>query len=86
MTAKSRTAKYYQSHPEGRSVHRSYQKERNKKPSEVKYRVELNRINKTKGKIGDHKDISHTKSGKTVLESQSKNRARQGANGKSTKK
>jgi hypothetical protein len=31
-------------------------------------------------------DLSHTKDGKMVLEHKSKNRARQGANGNSTKK
>jgi hypothetical protein len=32
------------------------------------------------------KDLSHKKDGKMVLEHKSKNRARQGSNGKSTKK
>ena len=32
------------------------------------------------------KDLSHTKSGRMVLESPTKNRARNGQNGKSTKK
>lgn len=32
------------------------------------------------------KDISHTKDGKLVVEDESTNRARQGADGKSTKK
>lgn len=68
----------------------SYQKEYNKKPSEVKKRVELNREARKRGVYGKRHangvDLSHTKSGKMVLESRSKNRARQGANGKSTKK
>ena len=33
-------------------------------------------MNKKKGKKGDGKDVSHTKDGGTVLESQSNNRAR----------
>jgi hypothetical protein len=52
------------------------------------YRVELNRENrkrKTYGN-GDGKDVSHTKTGKLVLEKASKNRGRNGQNGKSTKK
>jgi len=32
------------------------------------------------------KDLSHTKSGKMILESSAKNRARNGRNGKTTKK
>lgn len=68
----------------------SYQKEYNKKPSEVKKRVELNKEARKRGVYGKRHangvDLSHTKSGKLVLESRSKNRARQGANGKSTKK
>ncbi len=68
----------------------SYQKEYNKKASEVKKRVELNREARKRGVYGKRHangvDLSHTKSGKLVLEARSRNRARQGANGKSTKK
>lgn len=44
-----------------------------------KYRAELNKINRKKGHVGDGKDVSHTKGGGTVLESQSRNRARNGS-------
>lgn len=44
-----------------------------------KYRAELNKINRKKGSVGDGKDVSHTKGGGTVLESQSRNRARNGS-------
>jgi len=68
----------------------SYQKEYNKKASEVKKRVELNKEARKRGVYGKRHangvDLSHTKSGKLVLEARSKNRARQGANGKTTKK
>jgi hypothetical protein len=68
----------------------SYQKEYNKKPSEVKKRVELNREARKRKIYGKRHssgvDLSHTKSGKLVLEKRSANRARNGANGKSTKK
>ncbi len=68
----------------------SYQKEYNKKSSEVKKRVELNREARKRGVYGKRHangvDLSHTKSGKLVLEARSRNRARQGANGKTTKK
>jgi hypothetical protein len=68
----------------------SYQKEYNKKASEVKKRVELNKEARKRGVYGKRHangvDLSHTKSGKLVLEARSRNRARQGANGKTTKK
>jgi hypothetical protein len=50
------------------------------------YRVELNRANKTMGKKGDGKDVSHAKSGKLTLETSKLNRSRNGQNGKSTTK
>ena len=52
------------------------------------YRVELNKANRESGTYGngDGLDMSHTKSGKLVKESMKKNRARNGQNGKPTKK
>lgn len=54
-----------------------------------KYRAELNSENKKRGFYGnkDGKDLSHTKSGKLVKESQKTNRARNGhgKNGKRLK-
>ena len=51
------------------------------------YRVELNRANRKAGTYGngDGKDMSHTKVGSLILESQKRNRARNGRNGRSTK-
>ena len=65
-----------------------YDKAYQKKKSAVKKRVEANKKNIKEGTYGngDNKDASHTKSGKLVQESRSKNRARNGSNGKSTKK
>jgi len=51
-----------------------------------KYRAELNKANKTSGKKGDGKDMSHSKNGKLTLESAKSNRGRNGQNGKSSKK
>jgi hypothetical protein len=53
-----------------------------------RYRAELNKANRDAGSYGnkDGKDMSHQKNGKLVKESQSKNRARQGRDGRSTKK
>lgn len=65
-----------------------YDKKYQSSPERKKYRAELNKKNRQAGTYGngDKKDISHKKSGGTTQESQSKNRARNGANGKSTKK
>jgi hypothetical protein len=54
----------------------------------VAYRVKLNQENRKRGTYGngDGKDLSHTTSGKLVQEDQSTNRARNGKDGKSTKK
>jgi hypothetical protein len=53
-----------------------------------KYRVELNKANRDAGTYGnsDHMDMSHTKAGSVVKENMMSNRARNGQNGKSTKK
>jgi hypothetical protein len=71
---------------------RSYakQKKYNQRPDQVAKRVELNREARRRGIYGkrhsSNRDLSHTKDGRMVLESRSKNRARNGRNGKSTKK
>lgn len=82
----SKTSKFYASNPEARKKRQKAQAEINKKPDQVKYRVELNKANRKSGKVGDGLDMSHTKKGTLVKEKASVNRARQGANGKSTKK
>jgi hypothetical protein len=68
----------------------SYQKEYNKKPSEVAKRVELNREARKRKIYGKRHakgvDLSHTKSGKLILEAKSKNRARNSHDGKSSLK
>lgn len=53
-----------------------------------KYRAGLNKANRKAGTYGnkDGMDMSHTKSGKLVKESQKANRARNGHNKKSSKK
>lgn len=68
---------------------RDYSKEKayQSSPERKKYRAELNKANRKVGTYGnkDKKDLSHTKSGKLVKESQSKNRARNGKKGSSLK-
>jgi len=72
----SRSAKYYRDNPEARAKKNAYQKKFNKKKSQVKKRVELNRLNRKFGTYGngDNLDVSHRSGKKTRLEHQSKNR------------
>lgn len=69
---------------------RDYSKEKSyqSSPKRKAYRADLNAEARERGIYGKRKsmDLSHTKDGKMVLENKSKNRARQGSNGKSTKK
>ena len=59
-------------------------------PKRVNYREKLNQANRDAGTYGKMtamgKDRSHKKDGSMVLEDKSKNRSRNGQNGKSTKK
>lgn len=84
-TGKSKSAKYFKKNKAARDKKNAYQKKYNKKKSQVKKRVELNRANRKAGTYGnkDGLDMSHTKKGKLVKEEQSKNRARNGRGGKS---
>jgi hypothetical protein len=65
-----------------------YDKEYQKTEERKKYRAELNAANRKAGTYGngDGKDMSHTKTGKLILEKAKTNRARNGQNKKSTKK
>jgi len=85
--AKKKSAKYYAANPEAAAKKAAYQRKLNKKPS-VKNASEERwterRRRNIDGKGG--KDLSHTKSGRMVLESPSRNRARNGHNGKSPRK
>lgn len=59
------TAKYYKDNPKAKAKKDSYQKEYNKKPEQVKKRVELNKVNRDRGTYGngDGLDMAHTKNG-----------------------
>ena len=74
----SRTSEYYKKNPEARKRRLKQQAKYDKKPSQKKKRAELNRLNRERGTYGngDGKDVSHRSDGSTVLEAQSKNRAR----------
>ena len=84
----SRTARYYRSNPKAREKKKEYDTNYHSTSKRRAYRSELNKENRRRGTYGngDGKDVSHTKKGRTVLESQSKNRARQGAGGKRKRK
>ena len=71
MAAKGKTALFYASSPKAAEKHRAYQAKYNKKPDQVKKRVELNKKNLAnhkagKSRVGDGKDVAHTKSGLTL--------------------
>jgi hypothetical protein len=83
----SKSSKYYAANPEAAEKKRVYQRKLNKRQEQKDYRAELNQARRDKNVYGKGgKDMSHTKSGKLVAEDPSTNRARNGANGRSTKK
>lgn len=84
----SRSAKYYHENREAAKKKAEYDKKYHANEERKQYRAELNKANRSAGTYGngDNKDASHTKKGGLVKESQSSNRARNGSNGKSTKK
>ncbi len=88
MAGKSRSAKYYAANPAARKKKNRYNKKYHSTPARKKYRAELNKENRKRGTYGngDGKDVSHKRGGGTTLESQSKNRARQGSGGRRKKK
>jgi len=65
-----------------------YDKKYQKTKSRKKYRASLNKANRKAGTYGnkDRLDMSHTKKGKLIKESQSSNRARNGHGKRSSKK
>lgn len=83
-TGKSKSAKYFASHPEARKKKNDYNSEYHSSDERKKYRADLNK--KTRKKRTPGKDVSHTKGGGTVRESRSSNRARNGKGGRPRKK
>ena len=88
MTAgKSKSAQYYAKNPKAAAKKAAYQRRLNKKPS-VKKASEARWAERRRrgiaGKGG--KDLSHTTDGRMVLESRSKNRARNGAGNNAVRK
>jgi len=82
-----KSAKYYAKNPEAAAKKAAYQRKYNKKPTVKNASEERWQERRKRGIAGKGgPDLSHTRKGKMVLESRSKNRARNGHNGKSTKK
>jgi len=82
-----RSAAYYRSNPEAYAKKLAYDTKENESPTDRKYRAKLAAERRKRGMMGKGgSDLSHTKSGRLVKESPSKNRARNGAGGKPTKK
>ena len=72
-----RSARNYRDNPQSRAKKNAYNRKRNKSKEAITYRVELKKARRKAGAEGKGgKDFSHTKSGRLVRESPSKNRAR----------
>jgi len=87
VPAKKKSAKYYAANPEARAKKNAYQRKLNKKPSVKAASQERWTERRRRGIAGKGgPDLSHTKSGRMVLEAPSRNRARQGAGGRPKRK
>ncbi|MGY8864014.1 MAG: hypothetical protein ACKVJK_00160 [Methylophagaceae bacterium] len=77
---KSKSAQYYEENPEARKKKNAYNRIHQRRPAQVKKRVEANRFNRQNGTYGngDNKDASHQPDGSLRQEDQSTNRARGG--------
>jgi hypothetical protein len=83
----SKTSKYYATHPDAAERRRESQRKINQSEERKSYRTAHQKARRDVGIDGKGgPDMSSTKSGKFVKEKPSINRARNGANGKSTKK
>lgn len=74
---KSRTARFYQTHPEAAKKRDKYNKKYHSTPARKKYRAVLQAINRRNGTHGnlDGLDVAHTSAHTTKSQDQSKNRA-----------
>jgi hypothetical protein len=72
-----KSAKYYAANPKARAKKNAYQRKYNKKPAVKDASEERWTERRRRGIAGKGgKDLSHTRDGKMVLESPSRNRAR----------
>jgi hypothetical protein len=86
MSSLSKSARYYRRNKKARDVKDKYNTKYHKAPARRKYRANLNKARRKRGLKGDPRDLSHKKDGTLVLEGKKSNRARNGADGKSSKK
>lgn len=86
MSTLSKSALHYRRNKKSREKKKKYDTEYHKTTSRKKYRAKLNRERRRRNLKGNPNDLSHTKSGKLVLESKKKNRARNGSGNKSSLK
>jgi hypothetical protein len=77
MAAKSKSAKYYASHPEARRKKKAYDTKYHKSKKRRKYRSKLNQERRKRGIYGKGGgDLHHKKDGGFRQENPSKNRGR----------
>jgi len=87
FTGDSESSRYFARNSSARKKKNKYNKEYHATAKRKRYRAALNKVNRNGSSVkGDGKDASHTKDGRVVMESASVNRARNGKNGKSTRK
>lgn len=87
MARLKKTQKYYNENPDAKKKKKEYDTKYHSTPQRIAYRGALVKARRDAGVYGKGgKDMSHAKDGTIVPENKSKNRARNGANKKSTKK
>ena len=82
----SKSALYYHKNKAARDKKAEYDTAYHATPERRKYRSRLSVERKRRHLVGSKLDLSHTKSGKLVLESRKTNRGRNGSGGRSTLK
>jgi hypothetical protein len=73
-TGKSKSAKYFQTHPESRKKKDAYNTLYHSTLARKKYRADLGKLNSKIGKKGDGLDVGHTSKTKAKLQSPNSNR------------
>lgn len=82
-----KSARYYAANPEAAKKKKAYDTKYHSTPARKKYRAELDKARRKAGVNGKGgKDMSHRKGGGFTREAPSKNRARNGSAGRSTKR
>ena len=84
-TGKSKSARYFAKNPEARAKKNAYNTKYHATTKRKAYRAKLNAANRASPNAKGQ-DKSHTRSGRLVNESASKNRARQGSGGRAKRR